>query len=102
MNSYTASGNRFGVLRVAIHLNFRATYEPVLQNAWRGLQKMLTLSGEVGGIIGGCGVQSSPAAYNHSDSSTPAGGYDGSSPGLGSVIRAAVSLARYEARFGPL
>lgn len=63
---------------------------------------MITPTGEVDGIVGGCGVQSSPSAYNHSDAFSPGGGYAGSSPGLGSVIRAAVSLARYEDQFGPL
>ena len=78
-------------------------FEPVLQRAWKGLAQTITPAGEVGGIVGGCGIQASAAVYNHSGCKEPTcssgEGYFGSSPGLGSVIRAAVSLARYERAF---
>ena len=81
----------------------RASYAPVLAKAWQGLAQTITSSGKVGGIVGGCGIQASPAVYNHSECKEPAcsqaEGYFGASPGLGSMIRAAVSLARYQAVF---
>lgn len=44
----------------------RNDYEPLLRKAWAGLEQVITPSGEVGGIMGGCGIQASPAVYNHS------------------------------------
>ena len=74
----------------------RAKYEPVLEKAWKGVSAAITTTGQVGGIIGGCGIQANAAAYNHSESSQNGAGYWSSSPGLGSVIRAAVSFSRVQ------
>ena len=74
----------------------RAKYEPVLEKAWKGVSAAITTTGQVGGIIGGCGIQANTAAYNHSESSQNGAGYWSSSPGLGSVIRAAVSFSRVQ------
>jgi hypothetical protein len=77
----------------------KASYDSLLAKAWRGLSKVITMNGEVGCICGGCGVQATAAIYNHSVCHPPGGNYWASSPGLGSVIRAAVSLSRYHAHY---
>ena len=58
-------------------------------------------AGKVHGVCPGTGIQNTPEQY---ETRNPAvrgandGGYWRSGPGLGSVVRAAVSLARYEKR----
>lgn len=84
----------------------RASYAPVLANAWAGLKKVISSDGKVAQICGGFGIPStdSPEDYVKANPATSAdpmhhqdGGYWNSSPGLGAVLRAIVSLSRYVA-----
>lgn len=57
-------------------------------------------AGKVHGVCPGTGIQNTPEQYETRNPARGAtdGGYWRSGPGLGSVVRAAVSLARYEKR----
>lgn len=69
-----------------------ATFGPVLQRAWPALAAQVPANGQVSGICIGTGVQTSVAAYQARPTD-----YAGSSPGLGSVFRAARSFFLYSA-----
>ena len=65
-----------------------ATFNPVIALAWQGLSKVIHADGYVAGQCDGFGIHSTAADYYNCPQL-----YRKSSPGLGSVIKAAVHLA---------
>ena len=68
----------------------RATFAPVIDAAWAGLNKAVDADGTVTGICEGTGIGTSVAFYE-----ARATAYNVSAPGLGSVFRAAAAYALY-------
>jgi hypothetical protein len=78
-------------------------FDSVLRKAWVGLAKTVAKDGKIHGVCPGTGIGSTDENYESRDPAARGsadGGYWRSGPGLGSWVRAAVSLARYEALFG--
>lgn len=73
----------------------QATYDASIRAAWGGLASIVSFNGTVSGICTGTGVGENVAFYEARPTD-----YLKSSPGLGSVIRATLSYARYIAAFG--
>ena len=70
----------------------RATFDAPIRAAWRGLLKTVdATSGQVAGICNGFGIHADADAYSKCSTD-----YFGSSPGLGSVLRAARAMHEYE------
>lgn len=70
-----------------------ADYDDTIQRAWKGLSSQIAPSGNVSNICSGCGIQTTPEAYeNHPRD------YAHSQPGLGSVFRAIFAYDKYENR----
>ena len=70
-------------------------FHPVIELAWNGLSKAIQPDGSVSGICGGFGVHNSPSDYQGCSTE-----YLFSSPGLGSVLRAAISMYKYQQQVG--
>ena len=73
-----------------------ATFNPVIELAWGGLSKLVHKDGYVAGICDGFGIHSNPADYVGCKEL-----YGKSQPGLGSVLKAAVLMARREQAQAP-
>lgn len=65
-----------------------ATFNPVVARAWKGLSRAIHSNGFVSGMCDGFGIHSTPADYYACKQL-----YGRSTPGLGSVLKAAVLLA---------
>lgn len=65
------------------------TFMPVVLKAWQGLAKVIHDNGRVDHICGGFGIHATPAEYEAVSQS-----YKQGQSGLGSVLRAAVLLAK--------
>jgi len=68
----------------------KATFSPIIEKAWQGLQKAIQSDGIVTGICEGTGVGPNVDWYNQRSTD-----YTKSSPGLGSVLRAIAAYERY-------
>lgn len=68
----------------------RADYDASLRLAWDGLTRAIQHDGEVTGICNGFGIHADAAAYEAAGCD-----YTHSSPGLGSVLRATLTMADY-------
>lgn len=65
-----------------------ATFNPVIDRAWKGLSRVIHKDGYVTGMCDGFGIHGTPQDYYGCRQL-----YDKSHPGLGSVLKAAVLLA---------
>ena len=65
-----------------------STFQPAIDLAWGGLQKVIHSDGFVMGICDGFGIHSLPSDYRACSTS-----YGRSQPGLGSVLKAVVLLS---------
>jgi len=67
-----------------------AVFNPVIEKAWSGLSLAIQSDGTVTGICEGTGIGTNVAFYQARGT-----GYSSSSPGLGSVLKAAVAMEKY-------
>jgi rhamnogalacturonyl hydrolase YesR len=68
----------------------KSEFDPVIKQAWKGLSTTVQADGTVTGICEGTGIYPSVSGYE-----TRSTAYNSSSPGLGSVLKAALATARY-------
>lgn len=73
----------------------QATYDGVIRSAWAGLASTVGPDGTVSGICAGTGIGTDVAFYQNRPTA-----YASSSPGLGSVFRAALAYAQYTSKYG--
>ena len=69
----------------------KSIFQPAIDLAWRGLQKVIHSDGFVSGICDGFGIHSHPSDYRACPTL-----YGKSTPGLGSVLKAVVLLSENE------
>merc|ERR1712039_168506 len=65
------------------------TFKPIVEKAWSGLSKAISRDGRVSGICKGFGISPTKEDYNQCATT-----YSKSSPGLGSVLKAAVYVQK--------
>lgn len=73
----------------------KATYDPIIRSAWGGVASMVDAAGVVHNISCGTGIGGDVAFYEARSTA-----YNASSPGLGSVFRAALAFNDYIKAYG--